>query len=297
MKSFKEFYKEHYYIISEALHQHLQDILDEPEQNPDSERQLYDATSRKLSRFTKKARELLKKGEDTGLESDKPKKGSSRAVFFPKEHKQITLDGKPTGIRSVVKIAFPGQLDKWMKGDERLLGEHQNEFEADSFTSNNYGMLRENHDGSYSTNHEGVLAPVLSRHPDHHHLEMGHVSPIKKSDFQRLTATESHPKGLKFEDMYSALNKEYNEAHGQPSGVPESHTDEKHEHIMQHPFVQNVADMMFSTGFHPGDISMRNMGIWTHPHTGTQHPVMSDYGFSDDVAKHYWNRRKRLFRL
>lgn len=303
MKSFKQFYTENYYILDEQLHDHLQSILDEPgESEEDAQRRMErnpyqfhatDPTALKLKRFTKKARELLAKGEETGLENDKPKKGSSRAVFFPRDKKPITIDNTPTSAKTVVKIAFPGSLDRHRRNDERLLGEHQNEVEADNFTSNEYGMLRENHDGTYSTNENGVLAPVLGRHSHHHHLEMGHVTPMKKSDFQKLTVTESHPKGLKYDDMYNALNKEYHDAHGSSRYTPSSHTDEVHERTMEHPFVQNVADMMFNAGFHPGDISIRNMGIWTHPVTGTQHPVMSDYGFTTDVAKHYLERRRR----
>jgi len=306
MKTFRQFYLEHYYILDEKLHAHLQSILDEPSETEEArtrriEKNPWNATkidpaSTKLKRFTSVARDLLSKGEDTGLEDSKPKKGSSRAVFFPRDDKPVTIDGTSTKAKRVVKIAFPGVLDRHRKNSERLLGEHQNEREADHFISNTYGMLRENHDGTYSTNHDGVLAPVFGRHEGHHHLEMGHVKPMKKSDFQRLTVSESHPKGLRFDDMYNALNKEHRDAHGlQGVYTPRSHTDSVHAKTMEHPFVQNVADMMFNTGFHPGDISIRNMGIWTHPITGTQHPVMSDYGFSDDVAKHYWTRRQRAY--
>jgi hypothetical protein len=306
MKSFKEFYKNNYYIIDEEIHNELQSILDVPseseeertkrlEKNPWTASK-FDPAVTKLNNFTKKARELLSRGEDTGLENSKPKKGSSRAVFFPKDPKNITLDGIPTKAKTVVKIAFPGRLDKFRRNDERLLGEHQNSTESDHVISNNFGMLSENHDGSYSTNPDGVLAPVFNRHPDHHHLEMGHVSPMKKSDFQKLTVSESHPKGLKFDDMYNALNKEHKDANGLDGFTPRSHTDSLHEKTMQHPFVNKVADMMFTNGFHPGDISIRNMGIWTHPHTGKQYPVMSDYGFTDDVANHYWQRRQRASR-
>lgn len=290
MKTFLDFYEEHYQILSEELHKHLQSILDEPETSSTS----LDA-SQKMNRFTKAARGLIKKGEDTGLTEDKPKKGSSRAVFFPKEDKPVTIDGTPTKAKTVVKIAFPGHLDRYRKYHERLLGEQQNDVESDPFTSNTHGMLRENDDGTYSTNPHGVLAPVLGRHPDHHYLEMGHVSPMKKSDFQRLTRTESHPKGIKFDEMYDALNREYHNAHGSTYYSGKKVSDEEHERIMRHPFVEHMNNMMNDTAFHPADINPKNMGIWRHPVTGAEHPVISDYGYTTQIAREYAKRRQRMW--
>lgn len=288
MKTFKEFLyfnKDLVTIVSEELHKKLQDILDAETDHPEY----------KLNVFTQHVRKLLKNGEDTGLQDDKPKKGSSRAVFFPKDGKRITIDGKETNMPTAVKIAFPGQLDKYRKNNERLLGEHQNEVESDHFIRNHYGMLRETDENQYKTNHEGVLAPVVGNHPEYHHLEMGKVSPMVKSKFKQITKSKSHPTGLSFDDMYHGLNKEYADAHGQHYGAPPSYTEEKHEKTMEHPFVQNLHDMMLNSGMHPGDLRPANMGIWTHPHTGKEYPVVSDYGFNTDIAKHYQERRKRMY--
>lgn len=304
MKSFKEFYGSAF-IIGEELHKELQSILDDSESDDDRhsriERNPYntiatDPVATKLKRFTKKARELLTRGEESGLDNATPKKGSSRAVFFPRQNRDITLDGRPAKVKSAVKIAFPGALDRFKRNDERLLGEHQNQVEADPLIRNHYGMLSEIDKGRYHTNPNGILAPVYSNHPDDHYLEMGHVTPMKKSDFQRLTVSESHPKGLRFDDMKNAMMKEHEDAHGMYNRQPPSHTDEVHERTMQHPFVHNLYHMMTDSGFHPSDISVRNMGIWTHPHTGKQHPVISDYGFSNHVAKEYMTRRMRQFK-
>lgn len=304
MKSFLEFVKINGYIISEELHTNLQTILDTDEDPEKREKRIQqnpyntiatDPHALKLNRFVKEAKRLLKNGEETGLESDKPKKGSSRAVFFPKEGKKVSIDGKPTQIPTAVKIGFPGLFDRFKKTDEDLLGHMQNRVEGDNFIKNTYGMLSENHHGEFTTNPNGVLAPVLSSHPDSHYLEMGKISPMKKTDFQKLTVTESHPKGIKFDDMYNTLNKEYHDAHGQRYSVPSYHTDEFHEHIMDHPFVRNLHEMMLNTDMHPGDIRPANMGIWRHPHTGKQHPVISDYGYSTEIANEYNNRRKRMF--
>lgn len=307
MKTFKQFYEQNNYVImNEELHSELQSIIDSTGETEDERmarlsRNPYDGlktdpVAKKLSAFTKKARELLSSGQDTGLEDAKPKKGSSRAVFFPKTPKRILLDGKPAETKSVVKIAFPGYFDRYKRNDERLLGEHQNSVESDHFTANHYGMLRQEKEGEYSTNPRGVLAPVLGRHPDDHYLEMGRISKLSKPQFKRLTITDSHPEGIDFSDLQNALNKEYQDAHGKKHWyLPPSHTDEKHERIMSHPFVSNMYDMMTTIGFHPGDMNIRNMGVWTHPHTGEQHPVVSDYGYSTQVANEYRKRQHRMF--
>lgn len=51
-------------ILTEAIHAEIQSIMDNESIDP----------SRKLNAVTKKSRELIKSGQDTGLESDKPKK-------------------------------------------------------------------------------------------------------------------------------------------------------------------------------------------------------------------------------
>lgn len=94
--------------------------------------------------------------------------------------------------------------------------------------------------------------------------------------------------------MFNAVNKEYNDANGQSSYLPPHHTDEHHEYLMSHPFIETLNDMIANTGSHPGDIRPANMGIWTHPVTGKQYPVISDYGFSRDVHKAYSDRRNRM---
>lgn len=308
MKTFKEFYQQNNYVImNEELHSELQSIIDSAGETDDERmnrisRNPYnsiksDPVAQKLNAFTKKARQLLTSGQDTGLEESAPKKGSSRAVFFPKSPKKITIDGKPAEAKSVVKIAFPGVLDRYKTNSERLLGEHQNQVESDHFIAYHYGMLSEERDGEYSTNPRGVLAPVLGRHPEDHYLEMGRITKMTKPDFKRLTVTETHTKGLDFKDVQNAMNKEYQDAHGiKYTYLPKEHTDQKHQHIMSHPFVEHLYDMMTTTGFHPGDLSLRNMGIWTHPHTGTQHPVVSDYGYSTWVANEYRKRQSRIRR-
>ena len=282
MKTFKSFLLEHNIPeqLIEAVHSEIQDILDNQPHSPS-----------KLNTVSKKIRDLAKRGVDTGIQEGKPKKGSSRAVLFPSEHKPVAVDGRQTAVPTAVKIAFPGTLDKHRTSGEALLGEHQNEVESDDY-NNEHSVLKEESPGTYTTQHHGVLAPVYSSHKDNHWLEMHKITPMKKGDFKRLTVTETHPKGVSFDDMYHALNREYSDAHGQTySG--KTLDDDHHEHIMSHPWVDNYHSWMLNTGNHPGDISPRNMGIFHHPVTGKEYPVVSDYGFSNSVSKRYAELRKR----
>ena len=273
-------------VISEKLHKDIQDIMD----NVDI------PVSRKLSAVSAKAKSLIKSGHETGMESDKPKKGSSRAVFFPKDHKEITCDGMKTKTPTAVKIAFPGQLDKH-HGEDTTLGEDQNAKESDHFINHNYGILH-HRDGNYHSNdHEsgGVLAPVFETHPENHHLEMGRVDKCDAKGIAEATKTKDFPKGLKHDDIQGAMMHGHEMAHGQGRHyTPEEH--DKMDKIKQHPWVEHAIDMMHNSGMHPGDLNKRNMGIYTHPVTGKKHLDIIDYGFSKDIAKIYTKARTNAYK-
>lgn len=275
-------------FLTEELHKELQDVLNEPENNRDNS--YGKAHQNKLNNFTKKVRELSSRGEDSGLEDSKPKKGSSRAVFFPKEHKDITIDNVPTKQKTVVKVAFHGDLDKHT-GSERLLGEHQNEVESDHFTRQNYSVLSHEGGSTYTHNPHGVTAPVFDSHEDHHWLEMGHADKLTGKKFTELTKTESHPKGLKFEHFTEALNNDHRAAHGHATGIDD------HDHLRTHPLYENMQDFIQTTGNHPGDLRLQNMGVWKHPVTGKEQPVIRDYGYSHEIDKLYTKARRNKYKF
>lgn len=58
-----------------------------------------------------------------------------------------------------------------------------------------------------------------------------------------------------------------------------------------------MVHLIHNTDLHPCDIFSQwgavgdNMGVWTHPLTGKQYPVIRDYGFTHDVAREYKLRR------
>lgn len=275
-------------ILDEELHKEIQGILNEPENDRES-RPGAKLAQDKFNRVTKKVRELSKRGEDTGLQDGKPKKGSSRAVFFPSEHKEITVDGKTAKHPTVVKVAFHGTLDPHT-GDSRLLGEHQNEVEADNYHQREHSTLIPNHDGSYTHNPHGILAPVLDHHPDHHWIEMSHVDNMSGSKFTQLTKTPEHPKGLKHAEFKRALENDWDAAHGRHSG------EDGLDHVRSHPFYEAVQDHMYSSDMQPHDLDLRNMGSWKHPVTGKEQPVIRDYGFNKNIAKLYTQARKNKYK-
>lgn len=266
-------------FLEEGLHPEIKSVLDSDINS-----------SYKMQHVARTIKRLLHAGEDTGLDSDKPLKGSSRAVYLHKEPHKIILDGKEAHIPSVTKIAFPGSLDKYNKSGA-LLGEHQNLVEADRFTNHRYGIITHKADGlGFETNHEaGVLAPLLESHPEGHYNHFGRIRPVGAGDFQRLTKTPDFPKGITHANFHEALMLHHNEAHGQYRPTPE-----KIRNLQKHPFVEKVQDFVGTTGQHPADLNKRNMGIWTHPHTGEDHLVISDYGFSHTVAKQYQDARKNM---
>jgi hypothetical protein len=269
-------------ILTEKVHEHIQEIMDSDKIH----------TNNKLSAVSKKAKELIKSGADTGLESDKPKLGSSRAVFFPKDHKEITCDGVKAKTHTAVKIAFPGVLDKH-HGEDTTLGQDQNEKESDHYVNNTYGILhKHSHKDEYhSSTHEsgGVLAPVFSTHDEHHHLEMGRVKPADSKGIADATKHKDFPKGLKHDEIFDAMGHEHAMAHGQSHYS--KHSVDHLDHVKSHPWVEHAISMMHDSGMHPGDLRKANMGIYHHPVTGKPHLAIIDYGFGNDIAKKYHKAR------
>ena len=286
MKGFKTFLQELNLptIIMEQLHNDIKSILDSQDI----------PVHHKLNMITKKIRELHGSGQNSGLNDEygtpaAPKKGSSRAVFFPHEHDDITIDGEKAKIPSVVKVAYRSTLENKALHRGTLLGEMQNQFESDGY-NHQHSVLEHQGGDNYTYHPHGVLAPILDKHEDDHWLKMGRISPMKKSDFTRLTKTDTHQKGLKFDDVRKSLNHEYHASHG--NGFMYDKPD-NHGENMEHPWVENYHSWMLNTGAHPGDMDPRNMGVWKHPITGKEHVVSADYGFSTDIGKQYAKLRKQ----
>lgn len=285
-----------HFIIESVIDQYLSyDVITE-ELHPDIEAALQSPHPDAASRFknvSRAVRDAIKKGHDTGLQDSKPKKGSSRAVYFPKDLHPIHLDGQQTQMPSVLKIAFHGTLDRFNTSGN-LLGEHQNIVESDQFTNHHFGMLQEREPGKYVTNEErGVLAPFLGGHEDGHFLHQGRVEPLQEAEFRHLTKSESHPKGISTKLFYDALMTHHQESQGKRHYSRFS--PEEIEKAQEHPFVEKVYDYVTTVGAHPGDLEKRNLGVWQHPGTGKRYPVIADYGYAGDVPYHYNQARKNHY--
>ncbi len=276
-------------ILSEEIHHRIKDILDSSAMSVDG----------KLSAITREARKLIAEGKSTGFENDKPLKGSSRAVFFPTDHKPIELDGQRVMVPTAVKIAFPGQLDRYT-GHHSLLGEEQNRMEEHT----DHAVIRPIHghanirvpgiEGRFETNPNGVTVPVLSSHPDSHYLEMGRASNYNAKDLREYTKHPDFKKGISHQEIKNALEYHHAISNGRSLSYYQDRDKDHHEKISDHPHVENMLNAMHDIGIHPADLTPRNMGIWTHPLTGTKHPVMIDYGFSTELGKLYQKARMAM---
>lgn len=263
-----------------AVHPELQKILDDDVNNK---------WNQKLTRVSKKLRDLTSRGESTGIQDDKPKKGSSRAVFFPNHPKQVDVDGNVVPAQTAVKIAFKGWADPHTESD-KLLGEHQNEIEGDHYLHKQYSVLQPIGEGKYKTNEHGVLPPLYDSHPDSHWIEHGFARNMTKKDFKEATRDKNNPKGLDFDSVQKHLENEHSLAHGMREKW--NIDEETNNKISEHPLVDSLRNAMLDGGLHPGDNRLQNWGMWKHPVTGKEHPVLRDFGFSNEIAKLYGKARR-----
>ena len=197
-------------IIYESLHSELQSIVTQ-KTNP------YGTS--KQAQLAKKIKELTSRGENTGIEGNMPK-GSSRAGLHIAEPEDIMLDGKPTKIRTFMKVDIRATLDPHhdrKKHDGMSLGQMQNEAEGgDYFVNSNYRVITRNpHTGHYHSNFKsGIFPPLIAHDDDHEWTHVGHADKINKSMFRKLTITESHPKGISHLDFNRALSRAWDRDNG-----------------------------------------------------------------------------------
>lgn len=289
MKNFRDLLSESYGISSdilkEEIHPQIAGVL-----NYNS------ATARnKLNVISKKIRDISKNGESHGFESGSPKKGSSRAVFFPEEGHHAIVDGHHVEIPSALKIAYHGWADKKLSSQGHqgpLLGEMQNEQETDHYLQHRYGMLRQGErTNEFHTNHEGILPPVLDSHEDNHWALHSRIRPVGAGEFRELTKTPEFPRGISHKEFFAATNAYHSLSHGRDP-ISHGYSDEHLEKLADHPLVAKATDFIGESGAHPADFVKGNMGIWEHPVTKTRHIVIADHGFNNDIAKLYDKARR-----
>ena len=173
------------------------------------------------------------------------------------------------------------------------ISELQNDIESDRYAVRTYSVLQpsQEKDHTYHTNDEGVLVPHFGEHRDNHWLMKGLITPMTAANFSKLTKRPSHPKGLDFDDVYNHLLNNYFMAHAIRQKLPVKMSPEQ---LDEHPFVENLSNCVMDCGLHPGDFVMGNFGIWQHPITQKQYPVVADHGFGGDIPLLYEEARRNF---
>lgn len=272
--------------VTEELHPELQNIV----------------TSQNFKRpkqnlIAHKIKYLTNRGEKTGIEGNMPK-GSARAYLKHDVPHNIQLDGKPAHIHTGTKVAIRAKLDKHHNHqdyDGMRLGAMQNHAEGgDHSVNNRYRILTRDDDGAYKSNKEaGIFPPLLDHDHDHHEWShVGHARNIRPNEFQHLTKTKSHPKGISHRAFVDALFRHHNIENGHH--WPTNAKKDKHlDHVDEHPLVQKFRDYHSNTGNPPHDLGQKkNMGVFEHP-DGSSHIVARDHGFNTDVQSAYRTSREK----
>lgn len=273
-------------IIVENLHPDLKNIVSQ---------KTFPHGPSKQAQLARAIKDITKRGEETGLEGNMPK-GSSRAYLPIKENEKIVLDGKPTELKTGMKAAIRATLDKH-HDDDMSLGQMQNHAEGgDHFLNSYYRVISKDHEtGEYHSNESGIFPPQIDHdHDTHEWSHVGHVDKITKPKFRELTKTSTHSNGISHQDFHNALLRSWNRDNGSHWKLSDKE-EERLDHIESHPLVQKFLDHQGNFGAPPHDYQqLGNLGVWTHPHTGEQHIVARDHGFSSDVMKAYSSARKKM---
>ena len=284
--NFKDFINN---VIVESLHPELQQIITSPTTN-----------KAKQNLLANKIKNLTSRGESTGIEGNMPK-GSSRAYIPHKDLHPMTLDGKHTEIKTGTKVAIKAQLDKYHKKadhDGLSLGAMQNRAENnDHWVNKNYRILSHEGGNNYKTNKESGIFPPLIDHDEknHEHSHVGHSRDIKAGEFQKLTKTDDHPKGISPKDFHDTLMRFHNRNNGK-HWVGSFAREKEMDHIETHPLVQKFIDYHGNTGNSPADYQQKkNLGVFEHP-DGSHHIVARDHGFDNEVAGAYTQSRRNAMK-
>lgn len=278
--NFKEFLD---CLIVEELHPELHSIVKSPT-----------SYMSKQSMIAAKLKNLSKRGERSGVEGNMPT-GSARAYLKHDEPHPINLDGKDTHIRAGTKVAITAALDKHhdhKAHDGMRLGALQNHAEGgDHWVNQNYRILTHDHENGkhhYKSNKEsGIFPPLLDHDHDHHEwTQVGHARDIKSGEFNKLTKTESHPKGISHKDFVDSLVRFHDRNNGK-RWENKTNRDVELDHVDKHPLVQKFQDYHGNTGHPPHDYHQKkNLGVFEHP-DGSHHIVARDHGFSTEVQHAY----------
>lgn len=290
MLDFQEFMQ---CLVVEDLHPELQQVVSST-----------GSYASKQSQIAKKIKDLSKRGLSTGIEGNMPK-GSARAYLQHSLPTKVQIDGKPHELRTGTKVAITAALDKHhdhTAHEGRRLGALQNHAEGgDHWVNSSYRILthqgQENGTHKFTTNTDrGIFPPLLDHdHVNHEWSHVGHVRDIGPGEFQKLTRTESHPKGISHKDFVDTLVREHNRNTGRHWGHGDKREQEL-DHVATHPLVEKFMDYHGNTGNPPHDYAQKkNLGIFEHP-DGSKHIIARDHGFDSTVEHAYRQARDKQFK-
>lgn len=189
--------------------------------------------------------------------------GSSRLYFKLKQPENINIDGHNTHVETGMKLAYLGSMDD----DNIKSGLEQNEMESRESLSP-YHILQKQPDGSFKTNKDGIILPVLSHHPSHVWSHVLHVEPLSAvNKLEHYTKTPEFPNGIQHEDLDDLLY------------------HNRSRNVSDHPFVKKLLRFSREQGVSTNDMTPANIGIWTHPITKEKYPVILDHGLKSLTHK------------
>lgn len=204
--------------------------------------------------------------------------GTDRTYVKHNKDKPINLDGHDVQIPIGTKIAN-------VPYSEKHYGLLQNKSETDS-SLEPYYVINHSENNNYHTNKEGILLPVMHKSKDGVYHDMAHADPLNhrlKADklaFNKLTVSDTHPEGLDFNEMFQTIHGNHMSSIGR-----ETYHDKD---ILNHPLVKKINHLFENTHVHYADLSNSfNWGVWKHPVTGKEHPVILDYGVTKEIMKDF----------
>jgi hypothetical protein len=218
-----------------------------------------------------------------GQVSKEIKKGSTRLVYFPINSRKIILDGIEVKIDTVLKIVKSHTLE--INSDECFLGKFQNKIEC-QLNDSKYSLFLKNTDGSYTTNYNGILTPIIAHNPDYFWEEMIRVFPMTIRDFCLENTTENYPAGLYFPDAALCMHKWFCSSDGKGGIYPKFISDEKYDIIMNHPWIKLYISLLIDKKLMPQEFTLENLGYIIHPISGKKIIVISDYGCTEEYMQY-----------
>lgn len=205
--------------------------------------------------------------------------GGNRAYVQHPNDKPIILDGVSTKIKLGTKIASVKRpTDKHDYGVLQNIAETDEKFKP-------YYIIQHTGYSKFTHNPNGILATVLKKSKDGVYHEMLHATPLNEyidrnnKIFEHLTKHKDYPNGIGFNELMQNISNQYNNSF-------KSHQVKLNDHILEHPLAKQLTHLIASTNAHPEDFSYDfNWGVWKHPVTGKEHPVIIDYGLTKQIMK------------